>query len=159
MSEPETTRRAVLAGAAGVTAVTVLSACGSDDGTNIPGNSGVTTGPTAAAGPTSAAAATSGNVAGATGLAKKSEIPVGGGKIFDAEKVVITQPTAGNFKAFSSTCTHQGCAVTTVSGGTINCPCHQSKFAVADGSVKGGPATKGLPAKQIKVEGDSISLA
>ncbi|GAA2429280.1 Rieske (2Fe-2S) protein [Streptomyces mauvecolor] len=92
-------------------------------------------------------------------LGKTSDIPQGGGKIFAAQGVVVTQPTAGQFKAFSAKCTHQGCAVSSVSGGTINCPCHGSKFDVADGSVKGGPAPSPLPAAAISVEGDSIKLA
>ena len=52
----------------------------------------------------------------------------------------MTQPVAGTFKAFSATCTHQGCTVNEVAGGTINCPCHGSKFAVADGAPTAGPA-------------------
>ncbi|MFI6475786.1 Rieske (2Fe-2S) protein [Streptomyces sp. NPDC050516] len=92
-------------------------------------------------------------------LGKTSDIPQGGGKIFAAQGVVVTQPTAGQFKAFSAKCTHQGCAVSSVSGGTINCPCHGSKFDVADGSVKGGPAPSPLPAAAISVEGGSIKLA
>ena len=94
-----------------------------------------------------------------TELAKTSEIPVGGGKIFKAEKVVVTQPKKGEFKAFSDICTHQGCQVTSVSDGTINCPCHGSKFNITDGSVANPPANKPLPEKQIKVSGDSIQLA
>ncbi|WP_438294950.1 Rieske (2Fe-2S) protein [Streptomyces sp. HUAS TT7] len=92
-------------------------------------------------------------------LGKTSDIPQGGGKIFAAQGVVVTQPTAGQFKAFSAKCTHQGCAVSSVSGGTINCPCHGSKFDVADGSVKGGPAPSPLPAAAISVQGDAIRLA
>ncbi|MFF0086304.1 Rieske (2Fe-2S) protein [Streptomyces canus] len=94
-----------------------------------------------------------------TELAKTSEIPVGGGKIFKDEKVVVTQPKEGEFKAFSDICTHQGCQVTSVSGGTINCPCHGSKYNITDGSVANPPATKSLTEKQIKVSGDSIQLA
>ena len=94
-----------------------------------------------------------------TELAKTSEIPVGGGKIFKDEKVVVTQPKKGEFKAFSDICTHQGCQVTSVSDGTINCPCHGSKFNITDGSVANPPANRPLPEKQIKVTGDSIELA
>jgi Rieske Fe-S protein len=101
----------------------------------------------------------SSSVEAGTELAKTSEIPVGGGKIFKDEKVVVTQPKEGEFKAFSDICTHQGCQVTSVSGGTINCPCHGSKFHIADGSVANPPANKPLPEKQIKVSGDSIQLA
>jgi Rieske Fe-S protein len=71
---------------------------------------------------------------------------------------VITQPSQGTFKGFSATCTHQGCTVIKVEGGTINCPCHGSKFRIADGSVANGPAPTPLPAKSIKVQGASILL-
>ncbi|KUN77247.1 Rieske (2Fe-2S) protein [Streptomyces griseoruber] len=91
-------------------------------------------------------------------LAKTTDIPEGGGKVFTAEKVVVTQPTKGDFKAFSAVCTHQGCTVGSVADGTINCPCHKSEFRIADGSVASGPATKPLPEKQITVQGDSITL-
>jgi len=72
--------------------------------------------------------------------------------------VVVTQPTAGDFKAFSATCTHQGCKVKSVADGNIVCPCHGSKFAIADGSVTNGPAKSPLPEKTISVDGNSILL-
>ncbi|MGW5929750.1 Rieske (2Fe-2S) protein [Streptomyces anulatus] len=92
-------------------------------------------------------------------IATTADIPEGGGVVFAAQKVVVTQPQPGEFKAFSSTCTHQGCAVKDVSGGTITCPCHNSTFDAATGSPTGGPATQPLPAREITVEGDSIRLA
>ncbi|KOG43459.1 Rieske (2Fe-2S) protein [Streptomyces resistomycificus] len=92
-------------------------------------------------------------------VAKTGDIPVGGGKIFADEKIVVTQPKEGEFKAFSNICTHQRCPVASVSDGTINCSCHGSKFSIADGSVDNPPATKPLPERQIKVSGDSITLA
>ncbi|WP_405187556.1 Rieske (2Fe-2S) protein [Streptomyces anulatus] len=92
-------------------------------------------------------------------IAATSDIPEGGGVVFAAQKVVVTQPQPGEFKAFSSLCTHQGCAVKDVSGGTITCPCHNSTFDAATGSPTGGPATQPLPAREITVEGDSIRLA
>ena len=48
---------------------------------------------------------------GRAGAIAAAEIPVGGGKVFEALKVVVTQPTAGDFKAFSAVCTHQACTV------------------------------------------------
>jgi Rieske Fe-S protein len=100
-----------------------------------------------------------GDGAGAgTVLARTSDIPEGGGKVFADQGVVVTQPTAGTFKAFSAKCTHRGCAVKGVSDGVINCPCHGSRFSAADGSVKEGPATKPLPAAEISVDGDAIKL-
>jgi Rieske Fe-S protein len=91
-------------------------------------------------------------------LAKTADIPEGGGKIFKDQGVVVTQPTAGTFKAFSAKCTHRGCAVAAVTGGVITCPCHNSAFSVSDGSVRKGPATSPLPAARITVEGDAIHL-
>ncbi len=161
----ETTRRSVLAGAAGVGAAAVLAACGtaddgsgSGDGVNDnAGDSGAQTTPTA--GPESKAPDNSGGNTGGNVLAKTTDIPVGGGKIIDAEKVVVTQPTKGTFKCFSAVCTHAGCTVSGVSNGVISCPCHGSRFSATDGSVKGGPAPSPLAAKKVSVQGDSVVLA
>jgi Rieske Fe-S protein len=86
-------------------------------------------------------------------IAKKSDVPVGSGVIVG--NIVVTQPTAGNFKGLSATCTHQGCTVSEVANGTINCKCHGSKFNL-DGSVANGPAKSPLPTEAISVQGDSI---
>ncbi|MFJ4618530.1 Rieske (2Fe-2S) protein [Streptomyces sp. NPDC088812] len=108
----------------------------------------------------SASATTSSAAVGdARVLARTADVPVGGGKIFKDEKVVVTQPTEGDFKAFSAVCTHQGCTVASVADGTINCPCHRSSFKISDGAPTGGPATTPLPAERITVQGDSIVLA
>ena len=69
---------------------------------------------------------------------RPSDVPVGSGVIVD--DVVVTQPAAGEFKGFSAKCTHKGCAVNKVADGTIDCPCHGSKFNL-DGTVANGPAT------------------
>jgi len=90
--------------------------------------------------------------------ARTSEIKVGGGAVFAAGQAVVTQPTAGEFKAFSSICTHAGCPVAEVTD-TINCNCHGSKFSITDGSVVNGPATQPLAARTVTVSGDSVSVA
>ncbi|MFG2122434.1 Rieske (2Fe-2S) protein [Streptomyces sp. NPDC048710] len=92
-------------------------------------------------------------------LTRTGDIPEGGGMIFKDQKIVVTQPTKGDFKAFSAICTHMGCTVNQVADGTIDCPCHGSKYHIADGSVAHGPATRPLPPKTIKVDGNSIHLA
>jgi Rieske Fe-S protein len=92
-------------------------------------------------------------------LALTSDVPVGGGKILADKKIVITQPRAGSFQAFTAVCTHQGCTVSSVSGGTVNCPCHGSKFSIANGSVVAGPAPSALAPISIKVQGTSIVQA
>ena len=92
-------------------------------------------------------------------LTTTGAVPVGGGTVFKDQKVVVTQPAKGDFKAFSAVCTHQGCLVDKVANGTIDCPCHGSRFSVEDGAVKNGPATRPLPAENITVTGNSIRLA
>ncbi|WP_067485844.1 Rieske (2Fe-2S) protein [Actinomadura hibisca] len=96
---------------------------------------------------------------GGKAIAKTGDIPVGGGKVFKDEKVVVTQPAQGEFKAFSALCTHRRCPVGDVSGGTINCPCHGSKFKITDGSVANGPAETPLEPRTATVQGDQIMLA
>ncbi|MGW5198744.1 Rieske (2Fe-2S) protein [Streptomyces spiralis] len=91
-------------------------------------------------------------------LTSTRDIPEGGGKVFAEQKVVVTQPAKGRFKAFSAVCTHQGCTVAKVAEGTIDCPCHGSRFRITDGSVAGGPATRPLAARKIEVQGNSIRL-
>ncbi|MEU4191598.1 Rieske (2Fe-2S) protein [Kribbella sp. NPDC026611] len=91
-------------------------------------------------------------------LGKTTDIPVGGGLIFAPQRIVVTQPTKGTFKAFSSICTHQSCPVASVANGTINCDCHGSKYAIATGAVVAGPAPRPLPPEQITISGDSITL-
>ena len=102
--------------------------------------------------------AASGAASAASDAIAAADIPVGGGKVFDKLKVVVTQPTAGDFKAFSAVCTHQGCTVNGVSNGVITCPCHGSTFDVATGAVVQGPATQALPTKSVTVGADGIKV-
>jgi nitrite reductase/ring-hydroxylating ferredoxin subunit len=113
---------------------------------------------------TAAAPASGGKVgAGAGAGAKKgrslglaSKVPIGGGVIYGAAKVVVTQPTAGEYKAFSATCTHQQCLLADVAGGTINCVCHGGAFSITDGSAVKFPAIDPLPAKTVTVAGGKL---
>ncbi|GAA3824811.1 Rieske (2Fe-2S) protein [Sphaerisporangium flaviroseum] len=156
MTEMDTTRRAVMLGASGAGLTAVLTAC-----SGYGGSTTVDSGDSASEPEADSSSNKGGDDAagGSGGLAKTSDIPTGGGKIFKKQKIVVTQPTDGEFKAFSAICTHAGCPVGSVSDGTINCPCHGSKFSITDGSVTDGPAKSPLKEKQITVEGDSISLA
>ena len=109
------------------------------------------------AGPGSAAAGSSGGITG-TVLGQATQVPVGGGTIFTAAKVVVTQPAKGQYKAFSAICTHVGCLCDAVSGGTIDCPCHGSKFSISTGAVVAGPAPSPLPARTIAITDGKIIL-
>jgi Rieske Fe-S protein len=130
-------RGAAVAGVVGV-AATTLVACGDDD----------------------ADTSTGGTTDGGAATVKTADIPVGGGQVVDAngEKVVVTQPTDGEFKAFSAICTHQGCTVNEVANGVISCPCHGSKYSAADGSVEAGPAPAPLSGVNISVSGGDITI-
>jgi Rieske Fe-S protein len=144
-------RRNALAGAATVgIGLPFLAAC-SDD-------SGNTATDTPASGSSSETPSAGASSSGTT-LGPAADIPVGGGTVFKDAKVVVTQPAEGEFKGFSAICTHQGCPVSAVEDGTINCPCHGSKFSIDDGSPQGGPATEPLGEVEVTVEGGEISLA
>jgi Rieske Fe-S protein len=138
-------RQQVIRGAGLVLTAGALAACG--DGGDKPADEPAAS---SEAVTTPQAAETSGGA-----IAKTADVPVGSGVIVD--DVVVTQPTAGVFKGFSSSCTHKGCAVNKVADGTIDCPCHGSKFNL-DGTVANGPATKPLESKAVSVQGDSIVL-
>lgn len=146
-------RRRALAGTVAVAAGTpLLAACGG----SVSGSGSATDGSSSGSG-SSDPTTDGGSSAGA--LATTADVPVGGCFVVESAKVVLTQPTKGDFKAFSSTCTHQGCQVTSSSDGEIPCPCHGSTFSIEDGSVINGPATTGLAAVDITVDGDSITQA
>ncbi|MET8866342.1 Rieske (2Fe-2S) protein [Nonomuraea sp. NPDC004580] len=91
-------------------------------------------------------------------LAKTADVPVGGGKLIEDLKVVVTQPEPGVFKAFSSLCTHKGCQVGTPKDNVIRCACHGSEFTADTGKATKGPATGSLPSFPVKVEGDGIVI-
>ncbi|MFN8148898.1 MAG: Rieske (2Fe-2S) protein [Candidatus Nanopelagicales bacterium] len=90
---------------------------------------------------------------------KTSDVPVNGGAILENVQVVVTQPEAGTYKAFSAVCTHEGCTVSTVTNNTIVCPCHGAQFSASDGAVLGGPAPAPLAAVPLSVSGDTITLS
>jgi Rieske Fe-S protein len=156
------TRRCVLLGAGVLGAAGVLSACSTtavpydaNDAGQAPGAA------TPAGADTPTAAAASG--AASTGqpgtlLGEAAAVPVGGGMIYTSAKVVVTQPAKGEYKAFSAVCTHVGCLCNQVADGTIDCPCHGSKFKITDGSVVTGPAPSPLPAAAITVSDGKILL-
>jgi Rieske Fe-S protein len=87
-----------------------------------------------------------------------TEVPVGGGIVLADQGAVVTQPVAGTFAAFGTTCPHQGCSVNAVTDGTINCPCHGSRFHLADGSVAHGPAERGLTPRPVQVADGRVEV-
>lgn len=143
-------RRIVFSGLGALGVAAALAGCGSDSGT--PGGSTDTA--------SSGGGASAGGAAGTT-LVATADVPVGGGVVLTDQHIVITQPTAGDFKAFSSRCLHQGFDVSSVKDNTIRCAVHGSTYDAATGAVEGGPAPSGakLAAVSIKVDGANIVTA
>lgn len=158
MSEPleptVSTRRSVLQ-AVGLAALTgggvgVLGACSAGGDTGPPVSSAPATSPSGAESPSTPVATPSG-----PRIAVR-DVPVGGGVVLNEADYVITQPTAGEFRAFDKFCTHRKCPIASVGGGRINCMCHRSGFSISDGSVQGGPATRPLPSTEVTVAGGFV---
>ncbi|KAA1420007.1 Rieske (2Fe-2S) protein [Mumia zhuanghuii] len=154
-------RRTVIhgAGAVGGTVVAggLLAACGSDGGSS----SGETSAPPAESATSPAPEATTeggATTGGGTELGPASDVQVGSGRFYESEKVIVTQPTEGTFKGFSSVCTHQGCAVSMVEDAVMICPCHGSEFSISDGAPSEGPAEQPLESREVRVDGDTIFL-
>jgi Rieske Fe-S protein len=148
-------RQKVILGAGLGLIASVLAACTTYGKKPQASGETATTTTEAAPGTGSAGTGSPGPAAPANAIAKTADVPVGSGVIVD--EVVVTQPSAGQFKGFSAICTHAGCTVNEVVDGTINCPCHGSKFNL-DGSVASGPASTPLESQAVTVQGDSIVL-
>jgi len=133
-----TSRRAVLVAGGAIGVAGALAACGSGSGS---------------------AATTSRSSSGrATPLGPSAEVPVSGGKVYENEQVVVTQPMQGEFKAFSAVCPHQGCLVSNVVDNVIACPCHGSLFNASTGDVEQGPAVRGLAPVAVKDSNGTLVL-
>jgi Rieske Fe-S protein len=153
---PGTTRRTVLVAAGALGVVAALAGCEAYGDTGAQTEVAQGTGaPTDAGATPGAGGAGSG---GGTVLGPVSGIPVGGGQVFGDQQVVVTQPQAGTIKAFTAVCTHQGCTVANVTGGTINCTCHGSKFDINTGAVVNPPAPRPLKAVTVTVAEGQILL-
>ena len=149
-----TSRRLVLASCAAVVTGVGCAACGSGAG-------GRGDGPGRQDGAPATAPATAPAAAGDVSIvvARTGDVPVGGGLVLADHPVVITQPRAGVFKAFTAICTHQGCTVSRVGNGTIDCPCHGSRYSMTDGSVVQGPATVALTVVPVSVADGQVSIS
>lgn len=89
-------------------------------------------------------------------LGASDEVPVGGAKLYREQRIIVSCPAKGEYKAFSAQCTHAGCVLDKIEKDEGNCPCHGSRFDVTTGEVLQGPATVPLPAIPVTVEGGKL---
>ncbi|WP_326691230.1 MULTISPECIES: Rieske (2Fe-2S) protein [unclassified Streptomyces] len=131
-TDPQATRRTVLCGAALAALGLTTAACGDDSGGGSGGSSSSET-------PDKP-----------VDLGEAGAVPVGGAKLYHEEKLLVSQPKKGEFKAFSTVCTHKGSILDDIQKGEAVCPLHGSRFHVDTGKVAKGPATKPLPSVPVK---------
>ena len=157
----DVSRRTLLRGATvGGIALPLLAACGGGNSTSSSDSSGSSDSSSASDPTSSSDPSSSGDPSRSSGITvSAADVPVGGGTVLAKDKVVVVQPTKGNFKAYTAICTHQGCTVGKVEGGQIVCPCHGSHFSIRDGSPVSGPASAPLAAKKVTVKGTQISVS
>lgn len=89
-------------------------------------------------------------------IAGTEEIPVGSGTLYEGQGLIVTQPVAGDYRAFSCFCTHEGCVIDVFEGQTMVCTCHGSTFRITDGKPTSGPARRPVPKKPIVVADGKI---
>lgn len=67
----------------------------------------------------------------------------------------------GGLRAFSSICTHAGCAVSIFldESSVVVCPCHWSTFSAEDGQIVSGPASAPLPRLPLAIDADGHLMA
>ncbi|MCZ9310173.1 Rieske (2Fe-2S) protein [Corynebacterium uberis] len=85
-----------------------------------------------------------------------ADVPVGSAIIVG--DFIIAQPTAGEYKAYSTRCPHQKNRISKVEGDIVRCTAHNSKFSIVDGDVVDGPARTGMETADLKVKGDQLSV-
>lgn len=92
-------------------------------------------------------------------VCKTSAIPVRGGKTFSVggQKILITQPKAGTFKAFVAVCTHQGGALVSSINNVITCPVHGARFDATTGAGT-PPAPAPLGKVSVSVSSGSVRV-
>ncbi|WP_256105802.1 Rieske (2Fe-2S) protein [Streptomyces sp. ODS05-4] len=89
-------------------------------------------------------------------LGAADAVPVGGARLYREQRLVVSCPAKGSYKAFSAQCTHAGCVLDKVEENEGNCPCHGSRFDVTTGQAVKGPATAPLPEVPVRVEGGRL---
>lgn len=98
-----------------------------------------------------------GGLAPGTVVASLSELAVGStaAVTVDGVGMLLNRTEENTVVAFSSVCTHQGCAVES----SFRCPCHGSRFDPESGVNVAGPARSPLPAIAVTISDGSVVIA
>ncbi|GHF31011.1 Rieske (2Fe-2S) protein [Streptomyces fumanus] len=83
-------------------------------------------------------------------LGAEKEVAEGSAKLYRDHNVVVSRGRDGSLKAYSTVCTHAGCAINKLEGTRLVCPCHGSEFDARTGEVLHAPAT--VPLEELSVE-------
>ncbi|MGY0487217.1 Rieske 2Fe-2S domain-containing protein [Streptomyces sp. WG-D5] len=92
-------------------------------------------------------------------LGRAGDIPEGGAKLYKDERVVVSRTDSGDYKAFSTVCTHAGCPIGMLKGTELTCNCHGSKFDATTGKVLQAPATEPLEELSVKADGGKLVVS
>ena len=78
----------------------------------------------------------------------------------DLRRRVAVARVAGNLYAFDDLCTHEACPLSAglLTGSTLMCQCHGSRFDITTGSVQQGPATEPLTTYEVREQGGEIQV-
>ncbi len=76
------------------------------------------------------------------------------------ERTLVLFRKNGEYRVLNNRCTHQGGPLCDgeVSNGTITCPWHGAEFDIDTGEPAGPPATEGVEAYEVRVQGDEIEV-
>jgi Rieske Fe-S protein len=91
---------------------------------------------------------------------KTAEVPVNSGKIFKfgSKPGLLVRTQAGDFKAFSASCTHRDCIVQyDPNSKQITCACHNGAYDLTGKNIS-GPPPRPLEEFVVKVSGDDITV-
>jgi arsenite oxidase small subunit len=94
-------------------------------------------------------------------IAAASEVPPGSVRLFaypgPNDPCILVRTAADQIYAYSQKCTHLSCAVYFDAAlGSIECPCHNGRFALEDGRVVAGPPPRPLPRILVERQGEDL---
>jgi Rieske Fe-S protein len=94
-------------------------------------------------------------------IAAAGEVPLGSVRLFaypgPNDPCILIRTATDELHAYSQRCTHLSCAVyCDTSARTLECPCHNGRFALEDGRVIAGPPPRPLPRVLVERRGDDF---